>query len=115
VRCNSILKKAQVDVQTFGVRHSTFDYELNPAEIHLIDLLSRFPGEVQRAAAEYKPLAIASIAYDIAKAFAGFYDACPVVQAEPQVRAARLRLVAAVMQIIANSLALLGITAPEVM
>ncbi|MBE3088455.1 MAG: arginine--tRNA ligase, partial [Chloroflexi bacterium] len=64
---------------------------------------------------EYKPLAIARIAYDIAKAFAGFYDACPVVQAEPQFRAARLRLVAAARQTLANSLALLGITAPEVM
>lgn len=115
VRCNSILKKAQVDAQTFDGQRSTFEYELNPAEIQLIDMLSRFPGEVQRAAAEYKPLAIASSAYDIAKAFAGFYDACPVVQAEPQVRAARLRLVAATRQTLANSLALLGITAPEFM
>ncbi len=112
VRCNSILRKAG---GLPDVGHSTFDYELNPAEIQLIDMISRFPSEVQRAAAEYKPLAIASIAYDIAKAFAGFYDACPVVQAEAQVRAARLRLVAATMQTLANSLALLGITAPEVM
>jgi arginyl-tRNA synthetase len=115
VRCNSILKKAQVAAQTFDIQRSRFEYELNPAEIQLIDLISRFPGEVQRAAVEYKPLAIASSAYDIAKAFAGFYDACPVVQAEPQVRAARLRLVAATRQTLANSLALLGITAPEVM
>ncbi len=115
VRCNSILKKAQVDALLFDLQPSTFEYGLNRAEIQLIDLLSRFPGEVQRAAAEYKPLAIASIAYDIAKAFAGFYDACPVVQAEPQVREARLRLVVAVKFVLANALALLGITAPEVM
>jgi arginyl-tRNA synthetase len=113
VRCNSILRKASVD--TPSLRPSTFDYSLEPAEVELIDWLSRFPSEVQRAAAEYKPLAIASIAYDIAKAFAGFYDACPVVQAEPQVRAARLRLVAATRQTLANALGLLGIQAPEVM
>ena len=88
VRCNSILRKAGVDVSS--LQPSTFDYSLEPAEVELIDWLSRFPSEVQRAAAEFKPLAIASIAYDIAKAFAGFYDACPVVQAEAQVRAARL-------------------------
>jgi arginyl-tRNA synthetase len=70
---------------------------------------------VQRAATEYKPLVIASLAYDIAKAFAGFYDACPVVQADVPVRAARLRLVAATNYVLANALALLGITAPEVM
>jgi len=113
VRCNSILRKAGVEVA--NLPPSTFQHALEPAEVELIDWLSRFPSEVQRAAAEYKPLAIASIAYDIAKAFAGFYDACPVVQAEPQVRAARLRIVAATKQTLANSLALMGITAPEVM
>jgi arginyl-tRNA synthetase len=113
VRCNSILRKAGVDIP--DLRPSTFDYSLEPAEVELIDWLSRFPSEVQRAAAEYKPLAIASSAYDIAKAFAGFYDACPVVQASPEVRDARLRLVAATRQTLANALALLGITAPEVM
>ena len=115
VRCNSILKKSKVEGQTSDLQPSTFDYSLHPAEIQLIDLISRFPGEVQRAAAEYKPLVISSIAYDIAKAFAGFYDACPVVQAEPQVREARLRLVMATKYTLANALALLGITAPEVM
>ncbi len=113
VRCNSILRKAGVDIA--DLRYSPFDYSLEPAEVQLIDLLSRFPGEVQRAAAEYKPLVIASIAYDIAKAFAGFYDACPVVQAEALVREARLRLVGATKYTLANALALLGIMAPEVM
>jgi len=115
VRCNSILKKAQVDPHAFDGQSSTFAHDLVPAEIQVIELLSRFPGEVQRAAAETKPLIIASIAYDIAKAFAGFYDACPVVQAPSGIREARLRLVVAVKIVLANALALLGITAPEVM
>jgi arginyl-tRNA synthetase len=113
VRCNSILRKAGVAIA--DLQPAAFDYDLNPAEVELIDIISRFPSEVQRAAAEYKPLVIASLAYDITKTFAGFYDACPVVQAEPQVRAARLRLVAATKYTLANALALLGITAPEVM
>ena len=113
VRCNSILRKAGVelaDLQTSG-----FDYTLEHAEVQLIDLISRFPSEVQRAATDYKPLVIATNAYEIAKAFASFYDACPVVQASPSVRAARLRLVAATQIVLANALALLGITAPEMM
>jgi len=113
VRCNSILRKAGVDID--DLRPSNFKYPLESAEVELIDWLSRFPSEVQRAAAEYKPLVITSIAYDIAKAFAGFYDACPVVQAKPRVRAGRLRLVAATKYVLANALTLLGITAPEVM
>jgi arginyl-tRNA synthetase len=113
VRCNSILKKANVKIDDLA--EADFNYDLQPAEVELIDQLSRFPGEVQRAAAEYKPLIIASIAYDIAKIFAGFYDTCPVVQAEARVRNARLRLVGAAKLVLANALALLGITAPEVM
>jgi arginyl-tRNA synthetase len=112
VRCNSILRKAGGLPEA---EHSSFGYELNPAEVQLIDLVSRFPSEVQRAAADYKPLIIASNAYDIAKAFASFYDACPVMQASPEVREARLRLVAATKIVLANALGLLGIEAPEVM
>ena len=93
----------------------TFNYSLDPSEVQLIDLISRFPADVQRAAAEYKPLIIASAAYDIAKAFASFYDKCPVIQAEPNIRAARLELVASAKQTMANALLLLGIQSPEVM
>jgi arginyl-tRNA synthetase len=113
VRCNSILRKAEVEIT--DLRPSKFKYSLEPAEVELIDRLSRFPSEVQRAAVEYKPLVISSIAYDIAKAFAAFYDTCPVVQAQPRVRTARLSLVAATKYVLANALGLLGITAPEVM
>jgi arginyl-tRNA synthetase len=113
VRCNSILRKAAelTDPRT----GTTFDYELHPAEVELIELLSRFPAEVQRAAAEYKPLIVANLAYEIARAFTTFYDQCPVIQAIGPVRRARLRLVDAARHSLANALRLLGIEAPEVM
>jgi arginyl-tRNA synthetase len=113
VRCNSILRKAGLDGAL--LQPAKFEYSLEPAEVQLIDYLSRFPGEVQRAAAEYKPLIIATIAYDIAKTFASFYDACPVIQAGEAIKAARLGLVAATKIVLANALSLLGITAPEIM
>jgi arginyl-tRNA synthetase len=113
VRCNSILRKA--NTQTWDEPITGYSYELDPSEIELIELISRFPTEVQRAADEYKPLIIASIAYDIAKAFASFYDKCPVIQADEEIRNARLQLVMAAKQTLANALSLLGIQAPEVM
>ncbi len=58
--------------------------QLDPTEIQLIDLISRFPAEVQRAAAEYKTLAITNLAYELARAFNDFYNACPVLKAEPK-------------------------------
>ena len=113
VRCNSILRKA--NAQTWDEAVSGYSYELDTSEIELIELISRFPTEVQRAAEEYKPLIIASIAYDIAKAFASFYDKCPVIQADEEIRNARLQLVMTAKQTLANALKLLGIQAPDVM
>ena len=111
VRANSILRKLEEPLPA----PMTPAYELDPAEVQLIDLISRLPGEVQRAAAEYKPLHLANIAYDTARAFTDFYNQCPVLKAEPEKRLARLRLVAAARQTLANTLNLLGIEAPEVM
>ncbi len=111
VRANSILKKAGELPAA-----AAFDYPLASHEIELIELVSRFPETVDRAAAEYRPLIMAGFAYDLANAFHSFYHALPVLQAaDPQVRAARLRLVAAVKQVLANALNLLDIQAPEVM
>jgi arginyl-tRNA synthetase len=111
VRANSILRKAACAVPGSMIP----GYDLAPAEIQLIELCSRLPKDIQRAAAENRPLYIASLAYDLARAFNDFYNQCPVLQAEEPVRRFRLRLVAAARQAIANSLAFLGITAPEAM
>ncbi len=112
VRANSILKKAG----TFDLGPSTFDYELTKHEIELIECISKFPDAVQQAANEYRPLVMAAYAYDLANAFHSFYHAVPVLQSEDEnIRNARLRLVAAAKQVIANALRLLDIQAPEVM
>jgi arginyl-tRNA synthetase len=115
VRCNSILRKAQAEGLILSALQSQFTYGLDPKEIQLIDQISRFPGEVQRAAEEYKPLNITNLAFEVARAFNDFYDACPVLKADADIRTGRLLLVMAAKQAIANTLALLGITAPEVM
>ena len=46
---NSILRKAEV-AGNAGLPASTFEHILEPAEVQLIDLISRFPSEIQRAA-----------------------------------------------------------------
>ncbi len=111
VRANSILRRLEEPLP----ESTAIVHELDPAEIELIDAISRFPGEVQHAAAEYKTLHITSLAFDLARSFNDFYKQCPVLKAEPGVRSYRLRLVAAARQTIANALWLLSIQAPEVM
>ena len=89
--------------------------DLVPEEIELIAQLAALPDEVERAAEEYKPLIIANYVYELARRFNDFYHACPVLQAEEPKHSARLALVAATRQALANGLNLLGIAAPEVM
>jgi arginyl-tRNA synthetase len=116
VRANSILKKANVERLTFNVDAPTFDYELTKHETELIEQISRFPQTVQQAANEYRPMVMAMYAYDLANTFHSFYHAVPVTQTEDlSVRNARLQLVAAAKQVIANALRLLDIQAPDVM
>lgn len=111
VRANSILKKA--GSLKAG---ATFDYELAKQEIELIEQMSQFPQKVQQAAEEYRPLVMAMYAYDLANAFHSFYHAVPVLQTEDEnVKNARLQLVAAAKQAIANALRLLDIQAPDMM
>ena len=115
VRANSILKKANL-AQSENLPAGTFDYELTKHEIALIEQISRFPTAVQQAANEYRPLVMAAYAYDLANAFHSFYHAVPVLQSEDEnAKNARLWLVAAAKQTIANALRLLDIQAPDVM
>jgi arginyl-tRNA synthetase len=111
VRANSILRKAGENIPD-SIRP---DYPLSDAEVVLIDLISRIPNEVQKAAKDLKPLVITSLAFELAQAFNDFYGQCPVLQAKEPIRSCRLRIVAAASQAIANVLNLLGITAPQVM
>ncbi len=119
VRANSILRKAGLPRLPSGeyvLPPAAFDHELTSHEIQLVEWLARFPAAVEQAAREYRPLVIANYAFELANAFHSFYHASPVLQAETEnIRLARLRLVAAARQVLANALYLLSIEAPEVM
>lgn len=111
VRANSILKKVENKIP--GTLQAIA--ELTQSEITLVDLINRMPDEVQKAARDLKPLVLTNLAFEIARAFNDFYTQCPVLQEAEPIRSFRLRLVAAAKQAIGNSLALLGITAPQAM
>ena len=111
VRANSILRKAGPLPS-----EASFEYELMPMEVQLIELISRFPATVQQAAMDYKPLHMANYAHQLAKTFHGFYHTVRVLQAESkQMKEARLRITASARQTLANTLRLLGIESPRVM
>lgn len=87
----------------------------HPSERALIKQMAKLPAAVREAGARYAPFVVAEWCYDTARALSGFYRDCPVLKAEtpPELRAARLRLVAATAQTLQNGLRLLGLRVPE--
>ena len=87
---------------------------LEPAEVELIALISRYPATVKEAAAKYSPAEIANYAFELAKLFNKFYDRCPVLTAETEEDVKfRIALSDLTARVIRKALALLGIRAPE--
>ena len=107
-------KAAEAGVTADGADLSLLTHE---KEGDLIRTLGEFPAVVKAAAELREPHRIARYAEELASVFHKFYDACQILpkageNPEP-IHAARLSLAAASRQVLANSLRLLGITAPE--
>lgn len=92
-----------------------WDTLTNEYELELIKKMAAFPEEVQRAARERAPHRITHFVHELAGMFHTFYNHCRIIQEDKDLEKARLALVTAVRITIANSLAILGVSAPEKM
>ncbi len=116
-RLSSIIRNA-VDLGVV-IDESTFDPSLLAVEQEgaLLRALADYPRVVARAAELREPHRVARYLEDTAAAFHKFYDVAHVLpkgDEEPSdLHRARLMLVAATRQVIANGLGLLGVNAPE--
>ncbi|WP_367351220.1 arginine--tRNA ligase [Achromobacter animicus] len=84
-----------------------------PTEFALMQRLAEFPQVVALAAQDLSPHHIAFWLRDCASDFHGWYNAERVLVDDTAVKLARLRLAATTRQVLANGLALLGVSAPE--
>jgi arginyl-tRNA synthetase len=84
-----------------------------PTELALIRQLADFAEEVAGAALAREPHRLPRYALEVAAAFHKFYDTCRVLTDEPSLRLGRLALVAATRVVLANTLELCGVSAPE--
>jgi arginyl-tRNA synthetase len=111
-RIASILRKADREVSEVGA--PTPGTALEPAERDLVKRLLEFPDEVREAAARRAPHRICAYSTAVAADFHAFYRDCQVVGAEGEgVEQSRLGLCLLTKRTIAESLDLLGISAPE--
>lgn len=84
-------------------------------EIALIKLITEYPDEVDKAAADYAPQRIAHFAHDLAGAFHSFYSKCRIMGVDEPLAKARLALAGKTQQVIRHALGILGVSAPEKM
>lgn len=84
-------------------------------EIALIKLITQYPDEVDKAAADYAPQRIAHFAHDLAGAFHSFYSKCRIMGVDESLAKARLALAGKTQQVIRHALGILGVSAPEKM
>ena len=84
-----------------------------PSEFALMQRLAEFPHVVALAAQELAPHHIAFWLRDCASDFHAWYNAERVLVDDTALKLARLRLAATTRQVLANGMALMGVSAPE--
>jgi arginyl-tRNA synthetase len=107
-RIRSILRKA-------GERTTTepSSPDLVADERDLVLQLLQFDAAIHDTLEKYSPHRLCTYLFELAQSFTSFYEACPVLKAEPATRSFRLLLCEQTARVLDTGLGLLGIEAPE--
>ena len=101
-----------IEVDLLMANHQLLNEE---RELDLLRALSHYPEVIKAAAKSREPHQVAYFLRELANDFHSYYNAHPFIAAEEQLRLARLSLIDATRQVIANGLLLLGVAAPSSM
>ena len=108
IRIKSVLRKAEGE----GAKPGPIAIE-HDAERTLALALDGFNAALTLAYDKRAPHFLAEHAFNLAQSFSGFYQHCPIMQADGAVRASRLALASATLKQLTLTLDLLGIDVPE--
>jgi len=108
-RIRSIFRKGEVSEVQGAIKLT------ESAELSLAKHLLNFGLVLEAAADEYRPNFLCNYLYELAGHFTRFYEACPVLKAEPTVRASRLMVADLTGRVLKEGLGVLGIETLEQM
>jgi len=111
-RCCSVLRKAEAAPDETGPDYAAL---ADDATSELIGLLSRFPEAVHDAADKYEPSIVTRAITDIAQSYNRFYYDNRILDDDPAVRSARVKLTRATRDVLKQGMYLIGMEAPEQM
>ncbi|HTJ25699.1 MAG TPA: arginine--tRNA ligase [Candidatus Limnocylindria bacterium] len=117
-RIASVLRRAREqapDALAAAERGASLERLVEPAELTLIRRLAEFGATVAGVARSRAPHRLPKYARDVAADFHQFYDACRVLSDDAALTTARLGLVLATKTVLASTLHLCGVSAPESM
>jgi arginyl-tRNA synthetase len=98
-----------------GLGLSSLDQLVEEHEQRLVSRLNLYPEVIESAALSHEPHQLAYYLRELANDFHTYYNAHQFLVGDDGLRNARLALIQATRQVIANGLALLGVSAPEAM
>ena len=110
-RIMSIFRRAGLDG---GDINSPFDLR-EPDEIALATKLLQYPEAVESVVEDYQANILCNYLFDLSQHFTTFYESCPVLKAENEMRGSRLRLCDVSAKTLKHGLGLLGIQTVEQM
>lgn len=110
-RIKSILRKAEADKAEVGTSLNIAE----PAERALLIKILQMPEVMRAVATECYPNLLCNYLYELAGIFMRFYEQCPVLKAEAEIRQARLLLAELTSNTLKKGLELLGLDTLEKM
>ncbi|MCL4139848.1 UNVERIFIED_CONTAM: hypothetical protein GTU68_031863, partial [Idotea baltica] len=113
--CSIFAQADERELDHSGLEQANFSLLKSEHENTLLSLLQRFPEVIQIAARDYEPHLLSYYLRDLATAFHSYYNSTKFLDAQADDRNAMLALCAAVKQVIANGLSVIGVSAPEKM
>lgn len=113
-RIASVLRNALAD-DVAAASSASLQPLTHPSELALVRRLSEFPGVVRGVVERLAPHRLARYARDVASDFHQFYTECKILTDEREVRLARLALCLASKSVLARTLSLAGVSAPDSM
>lgn len=108
VRIRSIFRKAGESADPSAPIQIT-----DPAERALAVKLLQYAETLPAVLDDFRPNLLANYLYELANTYHSFYEACPVLKADPALRASRLVLCDLTARTLSHGLGLLGIRCPE--
>ena len=115
-RICSIFRQAEEQgIRVLPVAEADLSALANEAEFDLMTKMGEFRSEVEAAAEQRAPHRLVRYVYELASMFHSYYRAERVIGVDEREMQAKFALLAAVRTVIANTLRLIGVSAPEKM